>query len=40
MKEERDNYILYRMERAWDTLDDAKILASNGKWNSTVNRLY
>jgi uncharacterized protein (UPF0332 family) len=40
MKEEHDGYIRYRMERAWDTLDDAKILASKGKWNSTVNRLY
>ncbi len=40
MKEEHESYIRYRMERAWDTLDDAKILASKGKWNSTVNRLY
>ena len=37
---ELESHIRYRMERAWDTFDDAKILASNGKWNSTINRLY
>jgi uncharacterized protein (UPF0332 family) len=26
--------------RAKDTLDDARILASNHKWNSNINRLY
>jgi uncharacterized protein (UPF0332 family) len=40
MKEETESYICYRIERAWDTLDDARILAANGKWNSAVNRLY
>lgn len=30
----------YRIARAWNTFDDAKILASNEKWNSTINRLY
>lgn len=32
--------INYRLERARDTLDDAKILADNSKWNSAINRLY
>ena len=32
--------INYRLERAKDTLDDAKILAGKGKWNSAINRLY
>jgi uncharacterized protein (UPF0332 family) len=40
MKSEKDSYISYRLARAWDTFDDAKILASKGKWNSTINRLY
>ncbi len=40
MKEETESYIRYRIERAWDTLDDARILATNGKWNSAINRLY
>ena len=40
MKSEKESYIKYRLARAWDTFDDAKILASRGKWNSTINRLY
>lgn len=40
MKEELKDYIQYRIERAWDTLDDARILAKNKKWNSVINRLY
>jgi uncharacterized protein (UPF0332 family) len=32
--------IKYRLERAKDTLDDARILADKEKWNSTINRLY
>jgi uncharacterized protein (UPF0332 family) len=40
MFSEQEKYIYYRLDRAWDTFDDAKILASNGKWNSAVNRLY
>lgn len=40
MKSEKETYIQYRLSRAWDTFDDAKILASKGKWNSTINRLY
>ena len=40
MHPEQESHIKYRIARAWDTLDDAKILASKGKWNSTINRLY
>ena len=40
MNSEKENYIRYRLARAWDTLDDARILAAKGKWNSTINRLY
>ncbi len=40
MNPEKESYIKYRISRAWDTFDDAKILASKRKWNSTINRLY
>ena len=40
MNPEQESHIRYRILRAWDTLDDAKILALNEKWNSTINRLY
>jgi uncharacterized protein (UPF0332 family) len=36
----KDDLIKYRLFRAKDTLDDAKILAERHKWNSTINRLY
>ncbi len=36
----KQDLVKYRLSRAWDTFDDAKILSSNGKWNSTINRLY
>ena len=32
--------VLYRMERAHETLEDARILANAGRWNACVNRLY
>jgi uncharacterized protein (UPF0332 family) len=38
-KEER-SLIKYRMERAHETLDEAKILFDAGKINTYVNRLY
>jgi uncharacterized protein (UPF0332 family) len=40
MKNTRDDIVSYRLARAKDTFDDAKILAENNKWNSTINRLY
>jgi len=40
MTREQDNYIQYRLQRASDTLSDAKLLAENGRWNSSINRLY
>ena len=36
----KQNLVNYRLSRAWDTFDDAKILSYNEKWNSTINRLY
>jgi len=32
--------VLYRMTRANETLEDARILADTGRWNACVNRLY
>lgn len=40
MKGTKEDLIKYRLERAWDTLDDAHILAEKNKWNSAINRLY
>jgi uncharacterized protein (UPF0332 family) len=30
----------YRLERAQETLEDARILANSERWNACVNRLY
>ena len=38
--EEKEEYIHYRLESARKTFEAAKILAENGYWNSSVNRLY
>ena len=32
--------IKYRIERAYETLADASLLAESGRWNSCINRLY
>jgi len=40
MKGSKEDLISYRLFRAKDTLDDARILADRQKWNSTINRLY
>lgn len=40
MKETREALIQYRIKRAYETLEDARILAEHNRWNSTVNRLY
>lgn len=32
--------IQYRIARAIETYDDARILSNNKKWNSSINRLY
>lgn len=32
--------INYRLERAKETLEDAKLLAEKQRWNSAINRLY
>jgi uncharacterized protein (UPF0332 family) len=40
MKKTQDDYIKYRLERAWKTFEDAKSLANLKSWNSSMNRLY
>ena len=32
--------VYYRLSRAFETYDDAILLAENLKWNSAINRLY
>lgn len=36
----KQDYIIYRMKRALEKLNDAKLLANSERWNSCVNRLY
>ena len=38
--QERNEYVKYRIKSAYITYDAAKVLAENGFWNSSVNRLY
>jgi uncharacterized protein (UPF0332 family) len=35
-----DTLIYYRLERAQESLDEARLLAEAGRWNTCVNRLY
>jgi len=35
-----EDLILYRIVRAKETLEDARILAGSKRWNACVNRLY
>ena len=38
--ENRNDYILYRFNRAKESFEEALILAGNSKWNAVINRLY
>ena len=40
MEKTQDDYIKYRLERAWKTFEDAESLATLKSWNSSMNRLY
>lgn len=40
MSNSKKELIKYRLERAFETYDDALLLATNKKWNSAINRLY
>ncbi len=37
---DKEAYIRYRIERAFDTYEVAILLYNNLKWNSAINRLY
>ena len=36
----KEDYVNYRLERAFEALEDAKLLAENERWNTAINRLY
>ena len=36
----KEEYIQYRIGKAWSTFNDARTLADAQSWNSSVNRLY
>lgn len=38
--DQKQNYIVYRLESAHKAVNDASILADNDSWNAAVNRLY
>jgi len=38
--EGRDDVVRYRLQRARDTLEDARVLADASRWSACVNRLY
>jgi uncharacterized protein (UPF0332 family) len=40
MTEWSKDLVRYRLEKAFNTLEDARILAAKGRWNACVNRLY
>jgi len=40
MTKSNKELVLYRLQRARETLADARILADAGRWNPCVNRLY
>lgn len=40
MNQRSQHLVLYRRERARETLEDARVLAKSGRWNGCVNRLY
>ncbi len=40
MKKSLNDLLNYRLQRSLDSLEDAKILFENEKWNGTINRLY
>ncbi|OHB79326.1 MAG: HEPN domain-containing protein [Planctomycetes bacterium RBG_16_55_9] len=40
MNDSRSDLINYRIQRAREALEDARLLANAGRWNASVNRLY
>jgi uncharacterized protein (UPF0332 family) len=40
MSGQRTELVTYRMDRAWESLEDARVLSNADRWNACVNRLY
>jgi len=40
MSDSKNDLVRYRLQRAYDSLEDARILAKAARWNTCVNRLY
>ena len=40
MSGDHSKVIQYRLARAWETLEDARILAHSKRWHACVNRMY
>ena len=40
MSDPKSDLINYRLQRAYESLEDARILAEASRWNTCVNRLY
>ncbi len=40
MEATKQDLVRYRISRAYETLEDAHILAAQNRWNSAINRLY
>lgn len=40
MSYQKEDLVKYRIDRAKETLEEAKLMAQNRHWNATVNRLY
>lgn len=38
--EARDDVVRYRLQRAREALEDARVLANASRWSACVNRLY
>ena len=36
----KEEYVKYKFEKAKESVGEAKLLAANNHWNTTVNRLY
>lgn len=36
----KKDYIKYRLDKSFESLNDAKLLAQNKRWNACINRLY
>lgn len=39
-KDDKSEYVKYRMDSSFKAYEAAKLMAENGFWNSAVNRLY